>query len=363
MKRTIGQVWLTGGLFLALAAVAALADGRGLVPVLVGGPIDVSTGETTNMGNATVAYNSIDHEFRIAWFDSRIAGQNDVYAQRVGTDGALLGDNVAIITGPASETGTSLVFSPANNRYFVTWCNQNGNPGSPGFNHTYGGLASATGGLISPAFDVSNGGLEATLAYNSAGNEYFLEARNFAGGGAAGIYGQRVSGAGTLLGPSLTIATAGAPAPAGQVAYDSHLSRYLATWRDQEASNLKGRLINADGTFATAPFVISSMFPESELAASVGFDNVNYRYLTVFSEFCAGSVYGQFVANDGTLIGPTFTIATSSARLLPFLAFDPVYAAYLAAWPNIDTQEVQARTGPTSSPSVSGCRTSPSPAT
>jgi hypothetical protein len=122
------------------------------------------------------------------------------------------------------------------------------------------------------------------------------------------------------------------------VAYNSNGNQYLATWRDQSASNLKGRIINADGTFATAVFLISSMFPESGLAASVAFDPVNDRYLVIFSEFCASGVYGQFVSSSGTLDGSVFTIVEpTAARLAPFVAYDGVNDVFLVAWINNDT--------------------------
>ena len=181
---------------------AAYADDRGLIPELVGGIINLDTGDTSNLGGVSVAYNSTGDEYRVVWFDSRIVGQNDVYAQRLATDGTLLGANVTIIAGSASQTDTAVAHNPTTNEYLITWRNQSGPPGSPGFNHAFGGIASATGGLIGGESDLSNAGLEATLAYNSAENEYFLEARNFAGGGVAGIYGKRVSA--TLRAPGAT---------------------------------------------------------------------------------------------------------------------------------------------------------------
>ena len=125
----------------------------------------------------------------IVWTDLRGA-DFDVYAQRVSPDAQLLGDNVTIIAEPTSKTGTAVAYDPGNNRYFAAWQYQGGDPGSPGFNHAFGGLVSATGGLLQDAFDVSNGGLEATLVFNTIASEYFLEARNFAGGGIPGIRGR-----------------------------------------------------------------------------------------------------------------------------------------------------------------------------
>jgi hypothetical protein len=335
MKRRDLIGGICGGLLAAVVGVAYAGDG--LIPELVGGIIDLDTGETSNMGGVSVAYNSTDDEYRVIWFDSRITGQNDVYAQRVGPSGELLGTNVTIIAGPASQTDTAVAYNPTANDYLITWRNQSGDPGSPGFNHTFGGIASATGGLIGGQTDLSNAGLERTLVYNSVESEYFLEARNFAGGGLAGIYGKRVSAAGSPIGVDITITTAGAPAPAGQAAYNPVANQVLATWRDQSAENLKGRVVNADGSFATAPFVISELFPESGLAASVGFDLSSERYLVVFSEFCAGGVYGQFVSSAGTLDGPTFTIAGGTARLSPFTAYEEANDVFLVAWNNNDT--------------------------
>ncbi len=328
---------LCWGLVLIVSG-AAYAGDRGLAPELVGGLVDLDTGNTSNLGGVSAAYNSTDDEYRVAWFDSRISGQNDVYAQRVDADGGLLGTNVTIISGSSSQTDTAIAHNPTTNEYLITWKNQSGGPGSPGFNHTYGGLASAAGGLLGGATDYSNAGLEPTLAYNSVDDEYLVEARNFAGGGSAGIYGKRVSAAGNPVGGNIVISTSGAPAPAGQVAYNGNWSQYLATWRDQSASNLKGRIINADGSFATTAFVISAMFPESGLAGSVACDPVNDRYLVVFSEFCASGVYGQFVSSAGTLDGPVFTIVeATAARLAPFVAYDGVNDVFLVAWVNNDS--------------------------
>ncbi len=102
MKRAKHVIYL--GLVLVLAAEGTSPAGeRSLVPVLIGGNIDLSIGVTTNLGGISAAHNSTDNEYRVVWFDSRISGQNDVYAQRVSTAGVLLGMNVTIIAGSSSR--------------------------------------------------------------------------------------------------------------------------------------------------------------------------------------------------------------------------------------------------------------------
>ncbi len=339
MRRTILSFrYVTAGVVLAWGA--ATSGAGGVVPKLVGGNLVLNTGVTTNVGGVSVAYNGVDHEYRVAWFDSRISGQNDVYAQRVSADGKLLGDNVPIVVGTDSTTDTSIAYDPINNRYLITWRYQGGGPGSPGFNHTYGALASATGGLITSPLDLSNGGLEPTLVRNAISGEFFLEARNFAGGGVAGIRGQRIDANGQPVGGGIAIATTGAPAPAGQVAWNRNANQYLATWRDQTAEDLMGRIINADGALATNPFTISPIFPESGLAASVAFDPINDRYLVIFSRFSAGDILGQFVGPTGTLIGSPFTIVSSPNRLAPFVVYNAVRGVFLLAWCDYGTGEL-----------------------
>jgi hypothetical protein len=313
-------------------AGTASGDGCDLTLNLIGDDLDLSTGITTNLGGVSVAYNSMANEYLVAWFDSRIEGQNDVYAQRVSAAGLLIGINASIIAGSNSQTDTSVAYNESNNRYFVTWRNQGGGPGSPGFNHAFGRVVSASGHPLTSEVDVSNAGLEATLAWNATDDEYVLEARNFAGGGAAGIYVRRVSNLGVPLGGNITVSTTGAPAPAGQIAYNGNANQLLATWRNQSNSDLRGRIINGDGSFAGSEFSISTVFPTSGLAASVAFDPVNDRYLVVFGTFSGGPVMGQFVTSSGALDGPLLTLVESTNTLNPFLARDGVNKVFLLAW-------------------------------
>ena len=109
-------------------------------------------------------------------------------------------------------------------------------------------------------------------------------------------------------------------------------SQLLATWRKQSDSDLRGRIINGDGSFAGSEFVISTVFPTSGLAASVAFDPVNDRYLVVFGTFSGGPIMGQFVTSSGALDGPPLTLVDSTNTLNPFLARDGVNEVFLLAW-------------------------------
>jgi hypothetical protein len=304
-----------------------------LTAKLVGDNLDLSTGITTTLSGVSVAYNSTDGEYLVVWHDTRISAHHDVYAQRVSATGRLLGGNTTIIAAPGWQTSPSVAYNMTDNEYFVTWRYQGvGGPGTPGWNHAFGRLISAAGAPLTHEVDVSNGGLGATLAYNNADNEYLLEARNFEGGGAEGIYARRISGSGGPLGGDIIISTTGLPGPAGQLAYNGNASQFLATWRNQIASDLRGRIINADGSFAGSEFVISSVYPATGLAASVAFDPFNDRYLVVFGTFSGGPVMGQFVMPSGSLDGPSRALVDSDNTLKPFIAHDGVNGVFLLVW-------------------------------
>lgn len=324
-----------------VSAGPAYSDDPPLKAELAGDIITLESTAVSNIGRVTAAYNGTDDEFRVVWNDSRITGQNDVYTQRLDADGTLLGTNVTIVSGEDSSSESSIAHDPVNNQYLIVWKNQSGGPGTPGFNHSYGGIASAQGGLIGRVTDYSNAGLEGSIAYNGTDGEFLITARNFAGGGTAGIYGRRVDTAGNAIGGNVIISTTGAPAPSGQVCYNPNANQFLSTFRNQSNSTLEGRIINADGTFASPIFEISTMFPESGMAAGVAFDPVNDRYLVAFSEFCCSGVYGQFVAPDGTLVGGAFTVFPPNGhRLQPLTAYDPVNSVYLVAWSDSDTGKI-----------------------
>ena len=87
MERDVLYRHLRGGaLCLSLLIVMAgvlLASDPPLKAELDGSLIILDEQSSSNIGGVGVTYNSVDDEFRASWYDSRISGQNNVYAQRV----------------------------------------------------------------------------------------------------------------------------------------------------------------------------------------------------------------------------------------------------------------------------------------
>ena len=125
------------------------------------------------------------------------------------------------------------------------------------------------------------------------------------------------------------------------IAYNSQTDQYLVVWEDHHWGfgtdwDIYGQRVAADGSTVGGGVGISYEGSNHRLAPAVAYNPVLNEFLVVWEyEFSATDhdIYGQRVANDGTLIGAQIAIATpSDLDGHPAIAFNAADEEYLVVW-------------------------------
>jgi hypothetical protein len=287
--------------------------------VRVGANFRISDGATvSDEWYPALVSNPAANEYLVVWADWRSfsARGADIYGQRLGGNGALVGGNFPI-SGPnatAQENTPAVAWSQAAGGYLVVW--QDTRNSSARGQDIYGQRLAANGSRIGRDFRIS--GPNATshegnpaVAWSPADDGYLVVWQDHRNGSTRGydIYGQRLGGDGVPIGSNLRISGSAATdydtAPA--VAWSPSDGGYLVVWEDErnEATrgrDIYGRRLNADGTPSGGDFRISGAAATSDegWTAAVS-DQTGKECLVVWAdqrnEATRGwDIYGQRVA-------------------------------------------------------------------
>jgi hypothetical protein len=227
--------------------------------VLVGSEIPISTAPD-NQQSPKVAYDSLDNTYLIVWDDRRTGQLNlEIYGQRVSISGVLVGSEIPISTRSESQTGPAVAYDSANNEYLVVWYDyRSGNEYD-----IYGQRVSSGGVLAGSNFPISiasGSQFRPDVGYNSTNDEYLVIWGDGRNGGSEDIYGQRVSSGGALVGSEIPISTAPNSQENPAVIYNSTNSEYLIAWEDGRNFtdwDIYGQRISGNGSLVGSDFLIA----------------------------------------------------------------------------------------------------------
>lgn len=253
-----------------------------------------------------VVYNSALNEFMVVWEgDDDAATVNDeveIFGQRISAAGTEIGADFRISNaGPDGDpnfdaTNPDIVYNSVANQYLVVW---DGESAVDGENEIYGQIIDATGAEVGTDFVISDMGppgdvvfdaVTPAVEYSPVTNEYTVIWRaDDNPNDAFEIYGQRISAAGTEVGPNdFRISDMGAADadtgfgafPNPEIAYDSITDQFLVVWQGEDdtaplvggESEIFGQLINSAGAEVGPNDIrISDMGPDGD----TGFDAFN----------------------------------------------------------------------------------------
>ncbi|MDQ3704802.1 MAG: S-layer homology domain-containing protein [Chloroflexota bacterium] len=303
---------------------------------LLGGEFPIST-QANEQRSPAVAYNSTNNEYLVVWHDLRprkSIGGNDIYGQRVSSAGTLLGGEILVSTVVvAYRYPPAVAYNSIDNQYLVVWPD---NRAPDCILCIYGQRVSGAGVLVAGEVLISSQGgsflsFGLALAYNSTGNQYLVVWDDDREGPySSDIYGQRVSGAGALLGGEISINIHESVQYSPAVAYNSTNNEYLVAWHDyrNDAPDIYGQRVSATGTLIGGDFPISTAASD-QLVPEVAYNSTSNEYLVTWTDyrdyFCLDLiyVYGQMVSGAGALQGGNFNITPGETCTLKFADVPP----------------------------------------
>ena len=301
----------------------------------VGSELQINTYTTDRQSYSELSYDGTN--YLVVWSSNGQDGQeNGIYGQRVSSSGTLLGSEFQVNTYTQRNQEQAAIAYDGTN-YLVTWSSFAKDGDSHGI---YGQRVSPTGSLVGSEFQINTHTtghqLSSKLAYD--GTNYLVTWQSeLQDGDSYGIYGQRVSPTGSLVGSEFQINTH-TTSTQNRISLAFGDSSYLVTWssngQDGDDLGIYGQLVSPLGALLGTELQINSHTSDEQFASSLFYDGTNY--LVVWqSELQDGDsygIYGQRVSSTGSLVGSEFLINTftTNKQAQPSVAFDGTN--YFAVW-------------------------------
>ncbi|MEJ5310721.1 MAG: sialidase family protein [Anaerolineae bacterium] len=272
---------------------------------------DFLVSDATGYQNApAAAFNPEDDELLLVYRDSRGPNMPDIYAQRVRSDGRLLGNAIPISDAYDSQDDPQVAYLAAADRYLVIWSDGRNTTETP---DVYGQLVRRDGSLDGGNFPIAllpGGHFRPRL---TASEDAFLVVWGYAVGDASRIQGQRVSGSGALLGTRFDISDGSAWAGQPDVAYRAAADRYLVVWSDARGADqdIYAQQVLPDGTLEgdNIPVTLAPGMQAWPVIAAGGVDDAVLVVWQDWRDGVQGDIYGQRFKPGDTFLGIDIPIA------------------------------------------------------
>ncbi|MBI2876156.1 MAG: hypothetical protein HYY20_04680 [Candidatus Tectomicrobia bacterium] len=275
---------------------------------------------------AKVVYDSVNRRFLVVWTQ-----MDSIWGQLVNADGTLLGTNLAISTSVSLKGSPTAAYDPVSQSFLVVWTGDL----VPAFGgHIYGRRMGADGSLLGDeiAIDKETGMQSRPRVDYDSVNQRFLVAYH----DGDQISGRLVGADGSLVGAKFQIATSVEGPDA--VVYDTAHGRFLVVWSTGDDYHVWGQLVNADGTPFLGKLRISTTAPPIDFSVAAAYDPARQRFLVVWLVWSTDpwkrGYYGQQVNPDGTLFLDRELLlpTTADTRYASALAYDAANQRFLMAW-------------------------------
>jgi hypothetical protein len=250
----------------------------------------------------------------VVWADYRDGLDQDIYAGRVSTGGALADAvSLPLIEATGNQTEPAIGFDGTN--HLVVWRDHRGVDGD-----LYGAIVAPSAAIVVPEFPIAGGAGDQRLpAIAFDGTDFVVVFTNPSGGIESTLL-QRVSSAGALVDPSpITIAPSAQNQRAPSIACGP--ANCLTCWHEGAMEDIQCRRTSGGTVVDAASLTITTLAGRDRLP-SVAYDGNQDQYLVVWQHF---DILGARVrASDGVILDPTAIGISTAAnvQILPKATFD-----------------------------------------
>jgi len=326
------------GLLTIPVSALPLVSLSGAFPLL-GPSIPISTALAYQESPRSV-FNATTGEYLVVWQDARRGVTNyDIYAQRISSDGALLGGNFAVAASDGNQLWPVVSWNPDNGEYMVLWTETTSN------NDLYGQRIAATGELLGARVAVAvapNHQSNPSIAWNTTQHEYLVVWADSRNGETADLYGKRLKADGSLLGADFPVSQAPYGQGSPDLVWNATLNEYLVVWQDLRRNPVAGvpQLIGIRLTQAGVPIgeeIIVDAHSSGQYDPAIAWNSSANEYLVTWTSDRYGlgpdNIYARGIDSQGKVIGNTFAVTSNSyEHSAANVAYNSLSDEYLITW-------------------------------
>jgi len=257
-----------------------------------GTPFPVAT-TTSDEIDSDVAYNATDNEYLLVW-EHDFYVDHDIVARRVASDGSLLGSGISIGTSPDHDINPQLAYNSSANEYLAVWEYEY----AAGDHDIIARRVASDGSLLGSVIEIGtslNHEINPQLAYNSSANEYLAVWEYEYAADDHDIVARRVASDGSLLGSVIEIGTSLNHEINPQVAYAP--ATYLVVWEYEYVAadhDIVAQWVRNDGSLLGSVIAIGTS-PNHDINPRVASNSADNECLVLWEyEYAAADhdIYG-----------------------------------------------------------------------
>jgi len=292
--------------------------------------------------DSALAYDAANDQFYLSWTDDR-SGTEQVYAQRLGSTGAPLGNALLV----SASQGYAPRVACSGQRCVVVYGNDDGDVRWPEARAINSGGALASGIVrLTPA------GTDAQwpdVAYNPTNDQFLAVWEEWHGDNGWDVAGRALSPGLSLLGAEIPICNQGLSQRYPSVAFHVARARYCVVWQDGRSNtdwNLYAQMLGPDGALVGGN-VLAYAGPDNETTPHVAAHATRDQFMIAFTT--SSEIRVCTITTGGTATGNVQLRTGANWRNMPQVAPRSGSDDYLVVWrenftngqPDIDAQRVR----------------------